>query len=76
MAQVMRKPWGGTILRTGKEITSIKNAGSDYAKKFLAHKYALEYAELYAAYCSNRGVDTRGSHRIPPVDERLLVKGE
>ena len=58
---------------TGKEITSIKNAGSDYAKKFLAHKYALEYAELYAAYCSNRGVDTRGSHRIPPVDERLIV---
>jgi hypothetical protein len=59
---------------TGKEITSIKNAGSEYAKKFLAHKYALEYAELYAAYCGNRGVDTRGSHRIPPVDERLLVK--
>jgi hypothetical protein len=61
---------------TGKEITSIKNAGSDYAKKFLAHKYALEYAELYAAYCSNRGVDTRGSHRIPPVDERLLGSHE
>ena len=58
---------------TGKEITSIKNAGSEYARKFLAHKYSLEYAELYAAYCSNRGVDTRGSHRIPPIDERLLV---
>ena len=76
MAQVMREPCGGTVLMTPKEITSIKNAGSEYAKKFLAHKYALEYAELYAAYCSNRGVDTRGSHRIPPVDERLLVKGE
>jgi hypothetical protein len=59
---------------TPKEVTVIKNNAVDYAKRFLAHKYALEYAELYEAYCNNRGVDTSRSSRIPPVDERLLVK--
>ena len=59
---------------TGKEITAIKTAASDYAKRFLTHKYSLEYSELYEAYCNNRGVNTRGSHRLPPIDERI-VKG-
>jgi len=59
---------------TRKEISAIKTAASDYAKRFLAHKYSLEYSELYEAYCNNRGVNTRSSHRLPPVDERLLVK--
>ena len=59
---------------TKKEITIIKNNAVDYAKRFLAHKYALEYAELYEAYCNNRGVDTSRSSRIPPIDERI-VKG-
>ena len=59
---------------TPQEIRSIKNAATEYAKKFLSHKYALEYQELYKAYCDNRGVDTANSHRLAPVDERL-VKG-
>jgi hypothetical protein len=50
-----------------KEETIIKNNAVDYAKRFLAHKYNLEYAELYEAYCKNRGVDTSRSSRIPPV---------
>ena len=59
-----------------KEETIIKNNAVDYAKRFLAYKYAIEYAELYEAYCNNRGVDTSRSSRIPPVDERLLGKHE
>jgi hypothetical protein len=61
---------------TKKEQTIIKNNAVDYAKRFLAHKYALEYAELYEAYCNNRGVDTSRSSRIPPQDERLLGSHE
>jgi len=57
---------------TPKEIASIKSSASDYAKRFLAHKYSLEYSELYEAYCNNRGVDTRGSHRVAPIDERIV----
>jgi hypothetical protein len=64
----------GVRQMTPKEVTVIKNNAVDYAKRFLAHKYALEYAELYEAYCNNRGVDTSRSSRIPPIDERLLVK--
>jgi hypothetical protein len=56
-----------------KQETIIKNNAVDYAKRFLAHKYSLEYAELYEAYCHNRGIDTSRSSRIPPIDERLLV---
>ena len=59
---------------TPEEIRSVKNAATEYAKKFLSYKYALEYQELYQAYCHNRGVDTRNSHRVIPVDERLLIK--
>jgi len=59
---------------TPVEIRSIKNAATEYAKKFLSHKYALEYQELYQAYCHNRGVDTRNSHKFMPADERLLMK--
>ena len=64
----------GVRQMTPKEITILKNNAVDYAKRFLAHKYALEYAELYAAYCDNRGVNTSRSSRIPPIDERI-VKG-
>ena len=59
---------------TPAEIRSVKNAATEYAKKFLSHKYAVEYQELYQAYCHNRGVNTHNSHRVIPVDERLLVK--
>jgi len=61
---------------TPKEIAAIKSKATDYARGFLAHKYSLEYSELYKAYCNNRGLTTISSHRIPPVDERLLVKGD
>ena len=57
---------------TSKEIAKIKSLAVDYAKHFLSHKYSLEYSELYTAYCNNRGVDTRRSHKLPPIDERLL----
>ena len=63
------------MILTKKEITIIKNNAVDYAKRFLAHKYNAEYAELYEAYCNNRGVETSRSSRIPPVDERLLRNG-
>lgn len=60
---------------TAKEIMTIKGNAVDYAKRFLAHKYDSEYVELYVAYCSNRGVNTSRSCKIPPIDERL-VKGD
>lgn len=59
---------------TPKEIMTIKSNAVDYAKRFLSHKYDLEYAELYAAYCNNRGVSTTRSCKIPPIDERLVNK--
>jgi len=59
---------------TLNEIARIKSAAVDYANRFLAHKYSLEYSELYQAYCNNRGVDTRRSHKIAPIDERLVSK--
>ena len=65
---------GGSIMMTKKEQTLIKSNAVDYAKRFLAHKYALEYGELYAAYCDNRGISISRSSRIPPIDERI-VKG-
>jgi len=57
---------------TAKEISAIKTAASDYAKRFLGRKYHEEYTELYQAYCRNRGVETRSTFAL--VDERLLVK--
>jgi hypothetical protein len=57
---------------TAKEISAIKTAASDYAKRFLGRKYHEEYTELYQAYCHNRGVDTRKTSAL--IDERLLVK--
>jgi len=57
---------------TAKEISAIKTAASDYAKRFLGRKYHEEYTELYQAYCTNRGVETRSTFAL--VDERLLVK--
>jgi len=59
---------------TAKEISVIKTAASDYAKRFLSRKYYEEYAELYQAYCTNRGVSTRNMSTL--VDERLLVKAD
>jgi hypothetical protein len=59
---------------TAKEISAIKSAAVDYAKRFLAKKYHIEYTELYQAYCRNRGVDTNSTHGL--VDERLLTKHE
>ncbi len=65
---------GSGIMMTQKEIAMIKTKAADYAKRFLMHKYALEYAELYKAYCDNRGVNVTRSNIIPPTDERI-VKG-
>jgi hypothetical protein len=59
---------------TAKEISAIKTAASDYAKRFLSRKYHEEYTELYEAYCRNRGVETKSTFAL--VDERLLVKEE
>ena len=57
---------------TPKEIANIRSNASEYAKRFLAYKYPSEYSELYEAYCQNRKLNTRSSHK-PVVDERLLV---
>ena len=56
---------------TAKEISVIKSAASEYARRFLGRKYHEEYTELYQAYCTNRGVTTRSTFAL--VDERLLV---
>ena len=58
---------------TPQEIRRIKNAATEYAKKFLTHKYHDEYKELYKAYCFNRGVNTVRQHEKVPVDERLIL---
>jgi hypothetical protein len=59
---------------TEQEVRSIKNAATEYAKKFLTFKYHEEYQELYRAYCINRGVNTVKGYTKVPIDERLLVK--
>jgi hypothetical protein len=58
---------------TPQEIRSIKNAATEYAKKFLTFKYHDEYQELYKAYCFNRGVLTVRGHSKVPIDERLVL---
>ena len=55
-----------------EEVMKIRNAAAVYARRFLAQKYREEYAELYSAYCKNRGLNTR-RNRKPVVDERELV---
>jgi len=55
-----------------EEVIKIRNAAAAYARLFLANKYREEYAELYSAYCKNRGLGTRRKPRTM-VDERELV---
>jgi hypothetical protein len=47
-------------------------AAASYAKQFLVNKYREEYAELYSAYCRNRGLGTRAKPKAM-IDERELV---
>ena len=61
---------------TPEEVRSIRNKATEYAKTYLSHKYYDEYIELYQAYCTNRGVKVTKGRKIPPVDERLLVKAD
>jgi len=56
-----------------EEVMIIRGAAASYAKQFLVNKYREEYAELYSAYCRNRGLGTRNKPR-PMVDERELVR--
>ncbi len=56
-----------------KEVMKIRNDAAVYARRFLAQKYKEEYAELYSAYCKNRGLNTR-RNRKPVADERELVR--
>ena len=56
-----------------EEVIKIRNAAAAYARLFLANKYREEYAELYSAYCRNRGLNTR-KNRKPMADERELVR--
>jgi hypothetical protein len=51
--------------------THIRARAASYAKSFLANKYHEEYAELYRAYLTNRGVPIRTS---TVVDERELSR--
>lgn len=48
----------------------IRVQAASYAKTFLANKYHDEYQELYNAFLSNRGVNTRKNKVL--VDERLI----
>lgn len=61
---------------TPQEIRSVRNKATEYAKTFLSNKYYPEYIELYQAYCLNRGVKVTQGRKLPPVDERLLLKGD
>ena len=56
-----------------EEVIAIRGAAASYAKQFLVNKYREEYAELYSAYCRNRGLGTRNKP-TPMVDERELVR--
>jgi len=60
---------------TPEEIRSVRNKATEYAKGFLSNKYYAEYTELYQAYCINRGVKVTKGRKLPPIDERLIVKG-
>jgi hypothetical protein len=48
----------------------IRAQAASYAKIFLANKYKDEYNELYKAYLTNRGINTRTSKAI--IDERII----
>lgn len=61
---------------TPQEIRSVRNKATEYAKTFLSNKYYAEYIELYQAYCLNRGVKVTQGRKLPPIDERLLLKGD
>lgn len=54
-----------------KQILRIRIDATKYATKFLRAKYRTEYQELYDAYISNRGLNTR-RNPAPMVDEREL----
>jgi hypothetical protein len=55
-----------------EEVIAIRSAAASYAKQFLVNKYREEYAELYSAYCRNRGLGTRNKPTAM-IDERELV---
>ena len=55
-----------------EEVIAIRGDAASYAKQFLVNKYREEYAELYSAYCRNRGILTK-RNRKPVIDERELV---
>lgn len=55
---------------TVNDVMKIRVQAASYAKTFLANKYHDEYQELYNAFLSNRGVNTRKNKVL--VDERLI----
>ena len=55
-----------------EEVIAIRGAAASYAKQFLVNKYREEYAELYSAYCRNRGLGTRAKPKAM-IDERELL---
>lgn len=55
---------------TANDVMKIRVQAASYAKTFLANKYHDEYQELYNAFLSNRGVNTRKNKVL--VDERLI----
>lgn len=56
---------------TANDVMKIRVQAASYAKTFLANKYHDEYQELYNAFLTNRGINTRKTKVL--VDERLLV---
>ena len=55
-----------------EEVARIRNEAILYARRFLAQKYREEYAELYSAYCRNRGIITKRNRKLV-ADERELA---
>jgi hypothetical protein len=59
------------VLTVTNETIAIRSQAANYAKSFLAKKYYEEYQELYDAFLTNRGVNTRRGRVL--TDERVVT---
>jgi hypothetical protein len=56
---------------TANESIKVRNEAARYAKAFLVMKYHKEYQELYDAFLTNRGINTRRNRVL--TDERTVT---
>jgi hypothetical protein len=59
------------VLTVTNESLKIRNEAARYAKAFLVMKYKQEYQELYDAFLTNRGINTRRNRVL--TDERAVT---